>query len=98
MVLAVYLGDEVSAAGYRLAGIAARVPDAGDEASAFERARRDASLVLISAAVAGQIPAARLRAAQRALAPLAVLVPDLQGDTPLPDIASRLRAELGLGG
>jgi len=96
MALAIYLGDEVSASGYRLAGVVVRVPDAGGESAAFEQARSDAALVLVSTAIAARIPAVRLAAAARALAPLVVLVPDLLGATPLPDIASRLRAELGL--
>ena len=37
-----------------------------------------------------------LRAALSALAPLVLIVPDLQGDVPLPDLAARLRAQLGL--
>jgi vacuolar-type H+-ATPase subunit F/Vma7 len=97
MPLAIYLGDEVSAAGYRLAGVATRIPEDGGESVAFEGARADASIVLVSTAVAAKIVGARLAAAMRALSPLVVLVPDLQGETPLPDIASRLRAELGLG-
>ena len=97
MPLAIYLGDEVSAAGYCLAGVVARIAEAGSESVAFERARADASIVLVSTAVAAKIAAARLAASLRALSPLVVLVPDLQAATPLPDIASRLRAELGLG-
>lgn len=96
MKLAVYLGDEVSAAGYRLAGVDARVPERGREADALLRARSETALVLISATVASRLPADMLRGALRALAPLAVVVPDLQGETPLPDVAKRLRAELGL--
>jgi len=53
--------------------------------------------VLVSTATAARIPAQRLAAATRALAPLVILVPDLLGESPLPDLASRLRAELGLG-
>ena len=97
MALAIYLGDEVSASGYRLAGVVVRVPDAGGESAAFEKARSEASLVLVSTATAARIPVGRLAVAARALAPLVVLVPDLTGATPLPDVASRLRAELGLG-
>jgi vacuolar-type H+-ATPase subunit F/Vma7 len=96
MVLAIYLGDEVSAAGFRLAGVDARVPERGEEAQVLARARTEASLVLLSATFATRVPAAELGAAQLARAPLTVIVPDLQGETPLPDVASRLRAELGL--
>jgi len=96
MPFAIYLGDEVSAAGYRLAGVDARVPPPGGEGQALAAALAQAKLVLVSASVALRVPAADLRAAQRALAPLTVVVPDLQGEAPLPDLASRLRAELGL--
>ena len=96
MALAIYLGDEVSAAGYRLAGMIARVPGVGEEATALARARSEASLVVVSTTIAARIPTAELRSAQLALAPIVVLVPDVLGETPLPDIASRLRAELGM--
>jgi vacuolar-type H+-ATPase subunit F/Vma7 len=96
MARVVYLGDETGAAGFRLAGVDARVPGPGDEPGALARARNEASLVLVSATVASHVPPALLRAAQLALAPVTVVVPDVQGETPLPDVASRLRAELGL--
>jgi vacuolar-type H+-ATPase subunit F/Vma7 len=97
MPLAIYIGDEVTAAGYRLAGVATRVPNAGEETAAFVRARREASIVLVSTALASRIGSKQLAAATRALSPLTVLVPDLLRETPLPAIAAQLRAELGLG-
>ncbi len=42
-----YIGDEVSAAGFRLAGARAIVPSAGDEAAALASARQSATLILI---------------------------------------------------
>jgi hypothetical protein len=68
----IYLGDEVSAAGYRLAGVRVRVPESGTEAEVLGRARAEAPLVLVA--------------------------PDLLGETPLPDLAARLRRQLGLEG
>ena len=96
MSLAVFVGDEVTATGYRLAGVTTRVPEIGAEASALAQACSEASLVLVSASVAARIPATDLRVALLAVAPLVVVTPDLQGETPLPDIAARLRAQLGL--
>jgi vacuolar-type H+-ATPase subunit F/Vma7 len=96
MAAPVYLGDEVSAAGYRLAGALARIPAPGEEAAALAWARSRAPLVLLSAAVAAGIGEAALRAALSALTPLVLIVPDLQGEVPLPDLAARLRAQLGL--
>jgi len=92
----VYLGDEVSAAGYRLAGALTRSPAAGEETVALGWARSCSPLVLISAAVAAGIGEAVLREALSALAPLVLIVPDLQGEAPLPDLAARLRGQLGL--
>ncbi|MGZ5132497.1 MAG: hypothetical protein ACXWCV_14390 [Caldimonas sp.] len=91
-----YLGDEVSAAGYRLAGALVRTPRAGEEAAALAWACARAPLVLVSAPVAAAIAEKVLRAALSALAPLVLIVPDLHGDVPLPDLASRLRGQLGL--
>ena len=93
----VFLGSETSAAAYRLAGVDARVARAGAEAADFANAREGAELVLIEASVAAQLPAARWRAALAAVVPLVVVVPDIAGEAPMPDLAARLRKQLGLG-
>jgi vacuolar-type H+-ATPase subunit F/Vma7 len=92
----VYLGDEVSAAGYRLAGALVRTPAAGDEAAALAWARSRAPLELVSVTVAAGIGERVLRGALSALTPLVLIVPDLHGEVPLPDLAARLRGQLGL--
>lgn len=96
MALAHYLGDEISAAGFRLAGVATHVPAAGEETAALAAACAEAKLVLVSAAVAARIDEAALSRALAALSPLTMLVPDAAGKVVLPDIASRLRRQLGL--
>ena len=88
--------DEVSAAGYRLAGATVRIPQAGDETAALAWARTQAPLVLLSTSVAAGVDALALRVALSALAPLALVVPDLRGESALPDLASRIRKQLGL--
>ena len=93
-----YLGDEVSAAGYRLAGLRVRMPEHGDEAAAFAAARAEAPLVLVSAAVAARIADDAMRDAQIALTPLVLVVPDLVAGASVPDLAARLRKQLGLEG
>ena len=96
MTAPIFLGDEVSAAGYRLAGVRVRTPAPGEGAAALAEACAEAPLVLVSSAVAAGIGERTLRAALSALAPLVVVVPDLEGDVPVPDLAARLRAQLGL--
>ena len=91
-----YLGDEVSAAAYRLAGAQTRVPAAGEEAAALARACAEAPLVLLSAAVAARIPEPVLRAAMAARRPLLLVVGDLVGGMAGPDLAQRVRSQLGM--
>jgi vacuolar-type H+-ATPase subunit F/Vma7 len=92
----IYLGDEVSAAGYRLAGAQVRVPAPHEASAAFEEACAWAPLVFVSAAVAVNIDAAQLRVALTALQPLVLIVPDAQGEASRPDLAARLRGQLGM--
>lgn len=92
----IYLGDELSAAAYRLAGAQVLCPAPREATRMFTSALAQASLVLVSAALVAAIDAAALRQAACALRPLVLVVPDLVGDTPLPDLAARLRGQLGL--
>jgi vacuolar-type H+-ATPase subunit F/Vma7 len=92
----IYLGDEVTAAGYRLAGVQVRVPAPDQAGAAFAEARALAPLVLVSAAIAAHIDAAQLRAALMALQPLVLIVPDAGGEVSRPDLAARLRGQLGM--
>ena len=96
MLPPVYVGDEVSAAGWRLAGVRVAVPESGGEAAALATARAEAPLVLVAASVAARIGDEPLRAALGAVSPLTLIVPDLLGTTPVPDVAARLRRQLGL--
>jgi vacuolar-type H+-ATPase subunit F/Vma7 len=92
----VYVGDELGAAGYRLAGAQVIVPAPGEEAAALDQARQLGWLVLLCAEVAGRIDADTLRQATSALSPLLLVVPDMQGQARIGDLAERLRAQLGL--
>ena len=96
MTAPIYLGDEVTATGYRLAGARVRTPRHGEEPAALAWARAQAPLVLLSATVAAGLGEPLLRSALSALAPLVLVVPDLHGEVALPDLAARLRGQLGL--
>jgi vacuolar-type H+-ATPase subunit F/Vma7 len=94
----IYVGDEVSGAGYRLTGAQVLVPAPGRASEALEEARARSPLVLVSAAVAEQIPESRLAAVVVATSPLTVVVPDPVSGVPAPDLAKRLRGQLGMEG
>ena len=92
----VYIGDAVSAAGYRLAGLRVHVPDSNDIPAEIELACNDAPLVLLGADIAGQLPVAELDRLLSRVAPAVVVVPDVRGRAQLPDLATRLRQQLGV--
>ncbi len=96
MTAPVFIGDELSGAGWRLAGATVLTPPPGAEAAALAQARMQAPLVLVSAVTAAALGEPLLREAQAASQPLVLVVPDLQGLVPLPDLAARLRGQLGL--
>lgn len=87
-----YVGNEANAAGYRLAGARPYVPTPGAVAAALEQACAGSDVVILSAACAQRLPAARVESLVSQVSPLLFVVPD----APLEDIGARLRRELGL--
>ena len=92
-----YIGDESTAAGYRLAGAETRVPAPSETSEVFLRARSDgADVILLSAALAPEVDPTELGAALIAEAPLVAIVPDVSGRRPPPDVAREVRLALGI--
>lgn len=92
----VFLGDETSAAGFRLAGLTVRAVDAGREEEGFARARAEAAVLLVDARCAARLPAVMLLAALEAGQPPLLILPDRVGDLPAGDPAPAVRRLLGL--
>jgi vacuolar-type H+-ATPase subunit F/Vma7 len=90
-----YVGDAVSAAGFRLAGARVFAPTPGEEGLALHQAREAAQVVLLSSETAVALSRGELEAALAALQPLMAIVPDDGEISPL-DPAERVRAQLGL--
>lgn len=92
-----YIGDEATAAGYRLAGAETRVPAEGETAEVYRRAVADgADLILLSAEHAADLEAAELDAALVGLRPITAIVPDAFGHRGPPDVAREVRIALGI--
>jgi vacuolar-type H+-ATPase subunit F/Vma7 len=97
MTAPVYIGDAVSAAGYRLAGLRVRVPDtAGDLHTEIEQACAEAPLVLLGADIAARLPVADLDRLLSRTTAAVVVIPDVRASTPMPDLVNRLRLQLGV--
>jgi len=92
-----YIGDEATAAGYRLTGAERRIPAEGETTEVFRRAVADgAELILLSAERAREIDAAELEAALLAVRPLTAIVPDAFGRGGPPDVEREVRLALGI--
>ena len=92
-----YIGDEATAAGYRLAGAEVRVPSANEVADVFRRAREsEADLILLSAEFAEALPAEEFEAALLGNRPLVAIVADAHGRHATPDVAREVRLALGI--
>jgi vacuolar-type H+-ATPase subunit F/Vma7 len=91
-----FLGDEATAVGFRLAGLSVRVVEAGGEAAAFAQARSEAALLLLGAECAARLPAATLLAALEAGQPPLLVLPAASGELPAGDPAAAVRRLLGL--
>jgi vacuolar-type H+-ATPase subunit F/Vma7 len=92
-----YIGDEATAAGYRLAGAETRIPAAGETSEVYRRAIADgADLILLAADRAAELDPVELEAALVALAPLTAIVPDVFGRHVPPDVERQVRLALGI--
>lgn len=96
MAGAVFIGDELSAAGFRLAGVETVVAAPGQAGAALQEARGAADLVIMTAGLAGHVPAEEIEAVLRAGAPALAIIPDVLFSARGPDFAARLRRTLGI--
>jgi vacuolar-type H+-ATPase subunit F/Vma7 len=96
MGAAIFIGDELSATGFRLTGIETIVPALDGVGAALRQARARAALVLMTADMAQHVPEPELEAALLAEAPIFAIIPDVLFRTTLPDLARRLRSALGI--
>jgi vacuolar-type H+-ATPase subunit F/Vma7 len=92
----IFVGDELSATGFRLCGLDTRVPLPGDETGCFEKALKEARIVLISSRCAKAVHPAALETALALLSPQVMVVPDWDGTLLESEPASKVRRALGL--
>jgi vacuolar-type H+-ATPase subunit F/Vma7 len=85
----VFVGDEVTALGFRLAGVETRVPDDSELESVLAKAAEEASLVIVTAELAQRIRKAPKDA-------VLLVISSARGDVAPPDFALRARRELGI--
>ena len=96
MATPVFIGDEVSASGWRLVGVRTIVADRDAAAAAFEAVPGDTELLLITAVCAAGLESGRLDAAVRRGKPMVLVVPDAAKRLGPPDLDGQVDRVLGI--
>lgn len=90
------MGDAITALGFRLAGMRVTSPRQDEVEPVFQEALEQFQLVFITAEYAESISEAALTRALSATLPLTVVVADARNHVVPPDLAARLRREIGI--
>jgi vacuolar-type H+-ATPase subunit F/Vma7 len=93
---AVFIGDEITAAALRLAGVTTQVPAADELPRTFERAVDEAELVIIAAHYALALNEELLRSAIRRADPPVLVMPDGGNRYQPEDLDARIDRVLGI--
>jgi vacuolar-type H+-ATPase subunit F/Vma7 len=91
-----FIGDEITAAGFRLAGVSVRVPETGAETAALSEEVSRSALILIGRGAAERVDPHELQRVLASASPLVLVLPDAAGLPPEVDVAARVRLQLGV--
>ncbi|HXY98501.1 MAG TPA: V-type ATP synthase subunit F [Stellaceae bacterium] len=92
----IFIGDELTATGFRLTGIETMTPAPAAVPGALAEARSRAGLVIITAELARQVPPAELEAALLSETPATAVIPDILSRSTPPDLTGRVKGALGI--
>lgn len=96
MTICALIADEVTAAGFRLAGVEVHVPEDWEVPDRFQQLLSRAQVLLVTAERAVHLPAMVLDQALADPQPLVLVIPDVGYRVEPPDVGARLRKQLGL--
>ena len=96
MSSAIFIGDELTATGFRLTGLETLAPEPADVAAAFADSRRRAALVIVTAECARCVPEDLLGSALVADPPTVVIIPDVLARVEPTPLARRMKSILGI--
>ena len=96
MTVPAFIGDEVTASAWRLAGVRATAVDGGSLPAAFAAALADDGLLLVTATCAAELDSEQLDAALRHAQPLILVVPDAVNRLAPPDLGREVDRVLGI--
>ena len=91
-----FIGDEVTAAGFRLAGFEVYIPAAEEVTGVLVKLSEEMELVIITAEMAQAIPDQFLHQAIVRGRPLILVIPDIRRRLQPVDLSAGLRQQLGM--
>jgi vacuolar-type H+-ATPase subunit F/Vma7 len=91
-----FIGDEVTAAAWRLIGVRAEAIDEDGVEDVFEAMLGETKLLLVTAPCAAELDSELLDVAVRAAKPLILVVPDAANRVALPDLDRQVDRVLGI--
>ncbi|GKY88754.1 V-type ATP synthase subunit F [Sinisalibacter aestuarii] len=92
----IFIGDAVTAAGFRLAGVPSYVPEEGALDALVGELARDAMVLMMTAETLAALPGPVAQALETGDDPLLAIVPDARGSIAVPDIETEVRRALGI--
>ncbi len=92
----VFIGDELTGAGFRLAGLEVYHPDPSGAGALVERLIGECEFILLTAEVADGLPDGLLKRVQLAGRPMVLVVSDVRRRTSVPDLGGAVRRQLGM--
>ncbi len=93
-----FIGDEVTAAGFRLAGAQVHSPPVQEIPTLFRSLREHSELLILTAEAAANVPEALMQQTTAAGKPLLLVLPDARYRSRPVDLAALLRTQLGMSG
>jgi len=96
MMNILFIGDEISAAGFRLAGLDVFVPESGEEKYVLEKINENTDFIIITAQVAAAVPQPTMNHLMQMDKPLLLVITDMRNYLASPDLALSLRGQLGM--
>jgi vacuolar-type H+-ATPase subunit F/Vma7 len=91
-----FIGDEITAAGYRLCGVDVYIADRVNALLLIKQACESASLVLVSSSTAQYLTTEERAVLMERITPAVVVVPDVTAKQAVPDIATMIHKQLGM--
>lgn len=92
----IFIGDALTAAGFRLAGVESFAPQADRLVERIEAERPRCKVMAVTAPLFAALPEPLARELRQAEQPLLAIVPDIGASTPPPDMDEDVRRALGI--